>query len=53
MSEQFSGTANATSWLAMGLTALLVVVAAFFSVLNAIVLWVRIREENRALASHR
>ena len=29
------------------------VVAAFFSVLNAIVLWVRIREENRALASHR
>lgn len=29
------------------------VVAAFFSVLNAIVLWVRIREENQALASHR
>jgi methyltransferase len=29
------------------------VVAAFFSVLNAIVLWVRNREENRALASHR
>ena len=26
-------------------------VAAFFSVLNAIVLWVRIREENRALAA--
>ena len=29
------------------------VVAAFFSVLNAIVLWVRIREENEALAPHR
>ena len=29
------------------------VVAAFFSVLNAIVLYVRIREENRALAPHR
>jgi methyltransferase len=29
------------------------VVAAFFSVLNAIVLWVRIREENQALATHR
>jgi methyltransferase len=29
------------------------VVATFFSVLNAIVLWVRIREENQALASHR
>ena len=28
------------------------VVAAFFSVLNAIVLWVRIREENQALADH-
>lgn len=27
------------------------VVAAFFSVLNAIALWVRIREENRALAT--
>ena len=27
------------------------VVAAFFSVLNAIVLWVRIREENQALAT--
>jgi methyltransferase len=29
------------------------VVAAFFSTLNAIVLWVRIREENEALAPHR
>ena len=29
------------------------VVAAFFSILNAIVLWVRIREENEALAAHR
>ena len=29
------------------------VVAAFFSTLNAIVLWVRIREENQALASSR
>ncbi len=29
------------------------VVAAFFSVLNAIVLWLRIREENAALAAHR
>ena len=29
------------------------VVAAFFSVLNAIVLWVRIRDENEALAPHR
>ena len=29
------------------------VVAAFFSVLNAIVLWVRVREENEALAAHR
>ena len=29
------------------------VVAAFFSVLNGIVLWVRIREENEALAAHR
>jgi methyltransferase len=29
------------------------VVAAFFSVLNAIVLWVRVREENEALAPHR
>ena len=29
------------------------VVAAFFSVLNAIVLWVRIREENLGLAPHR
>jgi methyltransferase len=29
------------------------VVAAFFSVLNAIVLWVRVREENQALAAHR
>jgi methyltransferase len=29
------------------------VVAAFFSALNAVVLWVRIREENRALAPHR
>ena len=29
------------------------VVAAFFSVLNAIVLWVRVREENDALAPHR
>ena len=29
------------------------VVAAFFSVLNAIVLWVRVREENQALAPHR
>ena len=29
------------------------VVAAFFSILNAIVLWVRIREENQALAAHR
>ena len=29
------------------------VVAAFFSVLNAIVLWVRIREENEALSPHR
>ena len=29
------------------------VVAAFFSALNAIVLWVRIREENQALADHR
>ena len=29
------------------------VVAAFFSVLNAIVLWARIREENRALAGLR
>ena len=28
-------------------------VAAFFSVLNAIVLWVRVREENAALAGHR
>lgn len=28
-------------------------VAAFFSVLNAIVLWVRVREENQALAAHR
>ncbi|HJS40710.1 MAG TPA: isoprenylcysteine carboxylmethyltransferase family protein [Sphingomicrobium sp.] len=29
------------------------VVAAFFSVLNAVVLWVRVREENEALAAHR
>ena len=29
------------------------VVAAFFSTLNAIVLWVRIREENEAIAPHR
>jgi methyltransferase len=29
------------------------VVAAFFSVLNAMVLWVRLREENEALAPHR
>jgi methyltransferase len=29
------------------------VVAGFFSVLNAIVLWVRLREENEALAPHR
>jgi methyltransferase len=29
------------------------VVAAFFSTLNAIALWVRIREENEALAPHR
>jgi methyltransferase len=29
------------------------VVAAFFSVLNAVVLWVRIREENQALSPHR
>ena len=29
------------------------VVAAFFTALNAIVLWVRIREENLALAGHR
>lgn len=29
------------------------VVAAFFSVLNAIVLWVRVREENEALATYR
>ena len=29
------------------------IVAAFFSVLNAIVLWVRAREENEALAAHR
>ena len=29
------------------------VVAAFFSILNAIVLWVRVREENQALAAHR
>ena len=29
------------------------VVAGFFSVLNAIVLWVRLREENAALAPHR
>ena len=29
------------------------VVAAFFSVLNAIVLWVRIREENQALSASR
>jgi methyltransferase len=29
------------------------VVAAFFSVINAIVLWVRIREENQALSPHR
>jgi len=28
-------------------------VAAFFSVVNAIVLWVRIREENEALSPHR
>ena len=28
------------------------VVAAFFSALNAIVLWVRVREENKALAPH-
>ena len=28
------------------------VVALFFSTLNAIVLWVRIREENRALSAH-
>ena len=31
----------------------LAVVAGFFSVLNAIVLWVRLREENEALAPHR
>ncbi len=29
------------------------IVAAFFTVLNAIILWVRIREENQALAAHR
>jgi methyltransferase len=29
------------------------VVAAFFSALNAVVLWVRIREEHKALAPHR
>jgi methyltransferase len=29
------------------------VVAMFFSVLNAVVLWVRIRDENEALAPHR
>ena len=29
------------------------VVAGFFSVLNAIVLWVRLRDENEALAPHR
>ena len=29
------------------------VAAAFFSALNAVVLWVRIREENEALAPHR
>ena len=29
------------------------VVAAFFSILNAILLWVRIREENAALSAHR
>ena len=29
------------------------VVAGFFSVLNAIVLWIRLREENEALAPHR
>ena len=29
------------------------VVAAFFSVLNALILWVRLREENQALAAHR
>ena len=29
------------------------VVAAFFSVLNAVVLWIRVREENEALAAHR
>ena len=28
-------------------------VAVFFTILNAIVLWVRIREENQALAPHR
>jgi isoprenylcysteine carboxyl methyltransferase (ICMT) family protein YpbQ len=27
-------------------------IAIIFSVLNAIVLWVRIREENKALAAH-
>jgi len=27
-------------------------VAMFFSILNGIVLWVRIREENKALADH-
>ena len=32
---------------------LLPVVAAFFSALNAIILWVRIREENAALQPHR
>ena len=31
----------------------LAVVAGFFSVLNAVVLWVRVREENEALAPHR